>query len=196
MKESSMSFQRSNLALHTVAYKEAGDRLVDSIARDRSFQRELILPISSLYRLYVELSLKHLIFLGNQLLIKPLEWRDKEAKLAGYPISHALKDSPSKKALLTIYKDIVIQLAEESTLLNISDLHFDVLERCIHDFFGMDFTEDPFRYPNNTKGIPFLPDDYYVNVYQLSETISRVDVLCFDEALLAITNILQKQSEL
>jgi len=196
MKESSMSFQRSNLALHTVAYKEAGDRLVDSIARDRSFQRELILPISSLYRLYVELSLKQLIFLGNQLLIKPLEWKDKEAKLAGYPISHALKDSPGKKALLTIYKDIVTQLAEESTLLNISDLHFDVLERCIHDFFGMDFTEDPFRYPNNTKGIPFLPDDYYVNVYQLRETISRVDVLCFDEALLTITNILQKQSEL
>src|SRR5258708_11362214 len=196
MEDYSSSFQRTNLALHTVAYKEARDRLVDSIERDRSIQRELILPISSLYRLYVELSLKQLIFLGNQLLIKPLEWKDEKAKLAGYPISHALKDSPSKKALLTIYKDIVTQLAEESTLLNISDLHFDVLERCIHDFFGMDFTEDPFRYPSNTKGIPFLPDDYYVNVYQLSETISRVDVLCFDEALLAITNILQKQSEL
>jgi hypothetical protein len=191
-----MSFQRSNLALHTVAYKEAGDRLVDSIIRDRSFQRELILPISSLYRLYVELSLKQLIFLGNQLLIKPLEWKDKVAKLAGYPIIHALKDSPGEKALLTICKDILTQLAEESTLLNMSDLHFDVLEGCIHDFFGMDFTEDPFRYPNNTKGIPFLPDDYYVNVYQLRETISRVDVLCFDEALLAITDILQKQSEL
>ena len=191
-----MSFQRSNLALHTVAYKEAGDRLVDSIIRDRSFQRELILPISSLYRLYVELSLKQLIFLGNQLLIKPLEWKDKVAKLAGYPIIHALKDSPGEKALLTICKDILTQLAEESTLLNMSDLHFDVLERCIHDFFGMDFTEDPFRYPNNTKGIPFLPDDYYVDVYQLRETISRVDVLCFDEALLAITDILQKQSEL
>jgi hypothetical protein len=191
-----MSFQRSNLALHTVAYKEAGDRLVDSIIRDRSFQRELILPISSLYRLYVELSLKQLIFLGNQLLIKPLEWKDKVAKLAGYPIIHALKDSPGEKALLTICKDILTQLAEESTLLNMSDLHFDVLERCIHDFFGMDFTEDPFRYPNNTKGIPFLPDDYYVDVYQLRETISRVDVLCFDEALLAINDILQKQSEL
>jgi len=125
-----------------------------------------------------------------------LEWKDKVAKLAGYPIIHALKDSPGEKALLTICKDILTQLAEESTLLNMSDLHFDVLERCIHDFFGMDFTEDPFRYPNNTKGIPFLPDDYYVDVYQLRETISRVDVLCFDEALLAINDILQKQSEL
>ncbi len=185
-----MSFQRSNLALHAVAYKEAGDRLVDSIARDRSFQQELILPISSLYRLYVELSLKHFIFLGKQLLIKPLK------RKADYPFIHALKDSPNEKGLLTIYKDIMTQLAEESTLLNISDLHFDVLERCIHDFFGMDFTEDPFRYPDNTKGIPFLPDDYYVNVYQLSETISRVDVLCFDEALHAIIKIFQKQSEL
>jgi hypothetical protein len=182
-----MSFQGSDLALHIEVYKEAGDRLVESISRDRSFQRELILPISSIYRLYLELSLKQLIFLGNQLLTKPLEWKDKNSKIAGFPTIHNIDD------LSTKCKEILTQLEEESTLQNLSDLRFDVLEKCIRDFFSMDLTVDPFRYPNNKDGKPFLPDKYYVNVYQLKETISRVDVLFFDEALLALSDILQQQ---
>jgi len=182
-----MSFQGSDLALHIEAYKEAGDRLVESISRDRSFQHELILPISSIYRLYLELSLKQLIFLGNQLLTKPFEWKGESSKIAGFPTNHNLN------YLITVCKEVLTQLEVEFRLQNITDLSFKVLETCIRDFFSMDLTVDPFRYPNNKGGKPFLPDKYYVNVYQLKETISRVDVLFFDEALLALSDILQQQ---
>jgi hypothetical protein len=186
-EEYGMSFQGSDLALHIEAYKEAGDRLVESISRDRSFQRELILPISSIYRLYLELSLKQLNFLGNQLLAKPLDWKDKNSRIAGFPTIHNIDDLSAK------CKEILTQLEVESTVQILSDLRFDVLEKCIRDFYSMDLTVDPFRYPNNQGGKPFLPDKYYVNVYQLKETISRVDVLFFDEALLALSDILQQQ---
>src|SRR6266700_1508308 len=51
------NFRATLLPHYIVAYKEAGDRLVNDILRDRSFQHELALPIAFLYQHYLELGL-------------------------------------------------------------------------------------------------------------------------------------------
>jgi hypothetical protein len=80
------NFRATPLPRYIVAYKEAGDRLVQDIQRDQSFQHELALPIAFLYHHYLELGLKHLIFIGNQLLSNPSEWKQ------GFPAGHNLND--------------------------------------------------------------------------------------------------------
>src|SRR6266702_4751535 len=81
------------LPSYIVAYKEAGDRLVNDILRDRSFQHELALTIAFLYQHYLELGLKHVISFENKLCSKPAKWE------IGFPTGHNLKN------LLDICKD-------------------------------------------------------------------------------------------
>jgi hypothetical protein len=150
-----MSFKRSEFGVHIVAYKEAGDRLVRDLSNDSSFQRELLLPISSLYRQFIELSLKDLIFIGNQLLDEPLQWSDDRSRQAGFPITHDLKH------LLKTWRQVWDKLDGQSALLDMPDLPFDLLEKYIEDFFSGDIVVDPFRYPNDTGGRAFFPERYY-----------------------------------
>src|SRR5205807_2419930 len=100
----SMSFRGSDLGLLAEAYREAGSKLVELKTRDQSFPYEIVFPISSLYRLSLELNLKQLIGLGNQLLATPLTWRDEKWRKEGYPLTHDLN------YLLTKGKEILEHL--------------------------------------------------------------------------------------
>jgi hypothetical protein len=182
-----VSFCGSDLGLLIEAYREAGNELVESSLTDQSFPHEIAFPISSLYRQYLELNLKQLIYWGNQLIATPHTWNDENSRNAGYPLTHNLN------YLFTKGKEILTQLAIEFPSVNFSDLDFAMLQRCIVDYFSVDITEDPFRFTKDKQGNAFFPNGYSVNVYELRETMDRVDVLFFDQVILAISDIRQVQ---
>src|SRR5947209_5602375 len=121
------------LPSYIVAYKEAGDRLVNDILRDRSFQHELALPIAFLYQHYLELGLKHIISFENKLCSKPAKWE------IGFPTGHNLHD------LLNTCKDSLRRVEKEQAGLLLSELRLDVIEACISTFYSVDIFA--FRYP-------------------------------------------------
>src|SRR6266567_8217840 len=114
------------LPSYIVAYKEAGDRVVNDILRDQSFQHELALPIAFLYQHYLELGLKHVISFENKLCSKPAKWE------IGFPTGHNLKN------LLDICKDTLVRAEKEHAGLKLSELHMDVIEACITNFYCVD----------------------------------------------------------
>jgi hypothetical protein len=159
---------------YIVAYKEAGDRLVHDILRDRSFQHELALPIAFLYQHYLELGLKHLISIGNKLSSKPAEWK------LGFPTVHNLH------GLLNICKETLRRVEKEQSGLLLSELRLDVIEACISTFYSKDIFA--FRYPISTEGTLLLEDTDFIDVWSLSEAIDRVESFYFDEAIMTFSD--------
>jgi hypothetical protein len=174
-----LNFRTVNLPRFIVAYKEAGDRLVDDIMRDQSFQDELALPIAFLYQHYLELGLKHLIFIGNQLLSSPTGWKP------GFPIGHNLKN------LLDICKDTLVRAEKEHAGLKLSELHMDEIEACITNFYCVDIFA--YRYPIDKEGKLLLDNSHFINIHSLSEAIGRVDIFFFAEAIMAFSDFLEQK---
>jgi hypothetical protein len=185
-----MTFQKSKFLSYIVSYKEAGDRIVESILENRAYENELKLPICHLYCHYVELSLKNLIFLGNQLLSTPIQWSDENSRSAGFPSkTHNLIYLQNKCI------EILTQLNAESVVM-MPDIDMNVLDVCIHkllDISNLDIDSFGYRYPVNTKGEQILPDEYNIDVNDLRDTISRIDTLFFDETMMVLNDLLSNK---
>ncbi len=173
------NFRATLLPHYIVAYKEAGDRLVNDILRDRSFQHELALPIAFLYQHYLELGLKYLISIGNKLSSKPADWK------LGFPTGHNLH------SLLKTCKDTLRRVEKEQSGLRLSELRLDVIEACITTFYSRDIIA--YRYPINAEGTQLLEDTYFIDVLSLSEAIGRIDTFYFDEAIMAFSDFLDQK---
>jgi len=168
---------------YILAYKDAGDRLVRDLSGDRYLHQVLHLPISSLYRQFIELSLKDLIFIGNKLLDKPLQWSNDQSAQAGFPITHDLK------YLLDAWQQIWYSLDGPGNNIEGIDLPFHELEICIESF-GV--TVDPFRYPNDTNGKVFFtesPEERHIDVQELRKTVNRMNDDFFREAVNTLIRI-------
>lgn len=163
-----------NLDLYVTGYKEAGDRLVKSTMEDRSHQDALVFPTVFLYRQYIELRLKQLIYKGNQLLDMH----------SSFPKHHHIDK------LWQECKSILKLIDPQTT-----DQYFDALERCILEFANADPSSTAFRYHIDKKDHPSVPDLRYINVRNLAEVMARIDSF-LDAVYMSISVSIDEKKEM
>ena len=134
---------------YVVGYKEAADRLVESITEDHF--DPLVYPILFLYRQYLELLLKHLLRIMRRL-----------QGVQGESISKEEQDSDKKlfeshelESLWKKVRDLIETLwgDHEDMAANVD------AEARIREFSQIDYSSQNFRYPENKKGKSTL-DNY------------------------------------
>jgi hypothetical protein len=131
-------------------YKRAADILVQYVIDNNWDQDFLVYPIVFLYRQYLELRLKELIFASSMLL-------DHDARI---PKGHNLV-SLWRKARPNI----------EKVYPGDSEGDLDAVEDRLKELCNIDSHSHAFRYPEDIKGAPALPGMEYINLKQLRDVI-------------------------
>ena len=140
--------------LYVIGYKKAADFLVEKIKETHQDQDILVFPIVFLYRQYLELSLKRLISLGNELLDKNSD----------FPKKHELDK------LWNICKPILTKIDPK---VHRQDL--EAIDELIVQFCSIDPTSEAFRYPITKEGNKAISSDIrYINLRQLSDVIKKM----------------------
>lgn len=153
-------YKSGTFAVYSSAYKEAADRLVQTLHKHSS--ATLTLPIVFLYRHYVELTLKDLLSMDNVKYSKP-STPYLDVILKGHRIDLLWQEL--KPLLQQAYS------AEESE-------EIEAVEACIMEFSNVDEGSFSFRYPvdkkNNLtlKNNPRLRDLEYIDVHHLAEKMA------------------------
>lgn len=166
----------SELAVYIAGYKEAGDRLVQSVMEDRAHQDTLVYPTVLLYRQYLELSLKQLIREGNQLLRTPFKWGP-----VGFPRGHNLLILWDK-ACIEIFRD----MGTKYESLYIPDHDLAMVRNLLAQFVEQDPDSYAFRYPTDMNNEPSFPGLHVINVRNLAELMEKLSNF-FDGAATAIS---------
>ena len=141
---------------YATGYKDAADLLIDTVAEKHHETDVLVFPIAFLYRQYLELSVKDLLVQARNLL----------------DIDKAF---PSHHRIDEIWKECMTLLGEiapgDSTenLQNVGTL--------IAEFVGIDPISSAFRYPEDTKGNPSLPDLKHIDLVNMKEVIGGIAVM-------------------
>jgi hypothetical protein len=127
--------------------------LVHSVAEGKTILDAVIYPIVFLYRHYIELSLKDIIFLCRRL----------KQEGSGFPQHHNLG---------TLWDEAKQLLSDHYG----SDTPEEMknLDGCIDDFATHDPNSFAFRYPWDKKGNRTLQDLRHINLRNLFETMERV----------------------
>ena len=143
-----------SLYRYVLGYKEAGDRLVQSLLENNHHIDLVIFPTVFLYRQYLELRLKQLLIEGNRLL-------DRSFVL---PKKHRLD------ALWYECKSLLKKIEP-----NISNKELTALEACILEFQTIDPHSMAFRYHIDTNDNPSLPSDLrYINIHNLAQIMAKI----------------------
>jgi hypothetical protein len=159
-------FNDDALYRYVVGYKEAGDRLVQSLLENSRHLDLVIFPTVYLYRQYLELRLKQLLIEGNRLLDKPFVL-------------------PKHHRLDTLWYDCKHLLKQIEP--NMSDQEIIALECCIIEFHTIDPFSMAFRYHVDTHDIPSLPPDLdYINLPNLAQGMAKIDAF-FDAVYMTLT---------
>lgn len=145
----------NSLGLQATCYKEAADALVDVSASDRFKRDTLIYPIVFLYRHYLELSLKEIIWYGCRLTDQPR---------GGRRFHHRLDK---------LWEECVPLVLEIWP--NTEQAQMRVVESCIAEFMRLDPASFAFRYPTAKDGSPSLPLDLrFINLKNLYEVMQKL----------------------
>jgi len=156
-------------------YKEAGDRLVQSLMRNSRHLDLVVYPTVFLYRHYLELRLKQLIREGSHLLEKPFVLRKQ----------HRLD------ALWYECKSLLKQIEPK-----VADQEIAELEACIIEFHTIDPLSMAFRYHVDTKDNPSLPPDLrYINIPNLAKVMAKIDSF-LDAVYMTISVALDRKQEM
>lgn len=143
---------------YAMGYKTAGDVLVKYVKDNDRDQDFLVYPIAFLYRQYLELRLKELIFVSSALL-------SKDAKV---PTTHNL-DSLWKQARPNI---------EAVWTGSDTRCHLNRVEERLKELCDLDSGSFAFRYPQNKKGEATLTGIRFINLKQLMDVVEGIsDVL-------------------
>jgi hypothetical protein len=149
-------------------YKKAADLLVEQTKQDMVAQDYVIYPVGFLYRHYLELRLKSLIMVGQQL----------RRKNPRFPEHHRLWELwQQARAVL------------EETWPNDPKTDLDNVEACIRQFADVDPVSEAFRYPSTRKGKENLSQVTHINLQNLMEVVGRLDGL-LDSAYWGIVEII------
>ena len=135
-------------------YKRAGDILVQYVIDNNRDQDFLVYPIVYLYRQYLELRLKELIFVGSRLL-------DQNAKL------------PTHHDLLRLWRQ-VRPLIEEVWPNSQTNNYLDAIEDRLEELSSVDPGSYAFRYPQDIQGSPTLVGIRHINLRQLRDVIQGI----------------------
>jgi hypothetical protein len=116
-------------------YKEAGDTLVEQTVNASAPHDLLIYPIMTLYRHYLELSLKHLYLLTGEELNEP--------------------SSPERfrHKLDSLWKEVRTRLPRVPDIGDLRHLE-DVVDLVVGSFVEKDRKATTFRYPDEVQGLP------------------------------------------
>jgi hypothetical protein len=171
-------YKSGQLMVYSLAYKEAADRLVQTL--HEYYSATLTLPIVFLYRHYVELSLKDLLSMGIAKYSKPSTPR----LLNTHKIDLLWREL--KPFLQQIYS------AKESE-------GIEAVEACIMEFSNMDERSFSFRYPVDTKGNftlknnSYLRELEYIDVHHLAEKMASMPL--FADLLIGIVSSLYQNAK-
>ena len=152
-------YKRDQLMVYSSAYKEAADRLVQTL--QKHYSATLTLPIVFLYRHYVELTLKDLLSMSNAKYSKPSTPR----LLNGHRIDLLWQEL--KPFLQQTHS------AEESEVI-------EAVEACIMEFSNVDEGSFSFRYPVDKQGNSTLKNNprlralEYIDVHHLAEKMASM----------------------
>jgi len=140
-------------AAYAEGYKKAADILVQRVQDTASDQDFLVYPVCFLYRHYLELRLKSLIMVGQQLRRKNLQ----------FPKHHEVwKLWRESRAVL------------EQTWPDGPKIDLDNVEACIREFADVDRSSITFRYPSAKDGKENLSNVTHISLRNLSQVMGRL----------------------
>jgi hypothetical protein len=168
-------FNEDTLYRYVQGYKEAGNRLVQSLLENDRHLDLVIFPTVFLYRQYLELRLKQLLIEGSRLLNK----------------SFTL---PKHHRLDTLWYECKRLLKQIEP--NMTDQEVIALEECIIEFSTIDPASMAFRYHVDTLDNPSLPPDLeYINIHNLARIMAKIDSF-LDAVYMTISVFLDRKQEI
>jgi hypothetical protein len=168
-------YSDDSLYKYVLGYKEAADRLVQSLIEDCRHIDLIIFPTAFLYRQYLELRLKQLLRDGSILL-------DRSFNL------------PKHHRIDTLWRECkhIIKGIEP----NIKDQELAALEACIIEFSTIDPISMAFRYHVDTHDNPSLPSDLkYINICHLAQIMAKIHAF-LDAVYMTISVSLDQKQEM
>lgn len=135
-------------------YKRAADILVQYVIENDWDQDFLVYPIVFLYRQYLELRLKELIFASSRLL-------DQHARI------------PKEHSLVSLWRKARPNI-EEVWPDSQTKGDLDAVEDRLKELCDIDSGSYAFRYPEDVKGAPALTGMQYINLKQLRDVIQGI----------------------
>jgi hypothetical protein len=158
---------------HAEGYKKAADLLVEQTKQDMVGQDYVIYPVGFLYRHSLELYLKSLIMVGQQL----------RGKNPRFPKHHELWELwQEARAVL------------EDTWPNDPKADLDNVEVRIRQFVDVDPFSEAFRYPSARNGKESLSQMTHINLRNLKEVVGRLIGL-LDSAFWGMVEIVRIRRE-
>ena len=137
-------------------YKEAADRLTQSVMQDRFMLDVLVYPIVFLYRHWLELRLKEIIDQGQKLVEELIE----------LPHRHDLM------TLWTHATNIVLRIWPKTDRTELQEI-----TSIVREFHRVDPASMTFRYGSDKKGSDNLPDDIsHINIRNMRDQLEKVAV--------------------
>lgn len=158
---------------YSEGYWRAADLLVQHSLENQSCQDFLVYPVVFLYRQALEVTLKHLLHIGNQLLNRS----------SAIPMQHQLL--PLWQRCRTILEEIWPEGAK-------GDL--DAVESILREFDARDPRSTTFRYPVQKDGSVSLPDSERIDLRNLSEVANRTYAI-LDACGTGVNELLQSKWE-
>ena len=147
------SFFSSDLGALAEAYYSAANILVDQTKHHQS--NSLVYPICFLYRHFIEIALKNIIFKYQKL---------------GYDVKrYGLRNREIHN--LDLLLDTVVKLTKEE---DESKYPVNIIE-IIHEFNKYDFGSQTFRYTSDKKGNQFMPKHDCIGLGTLQDNMSKVE---------------------
>ncbi len=169
------SFNGDTLYRYVEGYKEAGDRLVQSLMGDNRHIDLVIFPTVFLYRQYLELRLKQLLIEGSRLLER----------------SFALPKHHRLETLWYECKSLLKQIEP-----NLTEQEVAALEACIIEFSTIDPLSMTFRYHVDKQDHPTLPPDLKsINIRNLAQIMAKIHSF-LDAAYMTISVSIDQKQEM
>jgi len=142
-----------SMEAHARAYRQGAEALANATAEGSATLDCAILPITFLYRQYLELIIKEIIDTGRRL----------EGQGRGYPTHHNLKD---------LWAEALGLLRKQYGQNKPPELAY--VQPVINEFGLHDEKSMAFRYPTDKDGKRHLQDIPHINLRNLYETMERV----------------------
>jgi len=136
------------LTIYTDAYKNAADILVEYAKKDKTSINFLVFPILFLYRHYIELALKELIYTASKYLDDP------QYSFGSHNLIYLWEKT----------KKLISELVKVIDGFNISEDELIAVENQIKQFDSLDKSSMTFRYPVDKNGNVIKNLSDYINI--------------------------------
>jgi hypothetical protein len=159
---------------YVIGYKKAADILVRHIKQTRRYQDTLVYPIIFLYRQYLELAIKNLIYKGR--ILQNIESPD--------PTGHNIYE------LWRVCEKLLSDISPGDSVEELKQIG-----RLISEFCFVDPKATAFRYPKDKDGKASLPNMKHINVRNIYDVMEKVSVI-LEGADMQLTEYLSIKAEM